>query len=68
MVNKIPEISTALITVLGVTVETFQTSFPDLEIHGIKVDGKFNYVTKKLEYCIYADVRGKGQIFLGMSN
>jgi hypothetical protein len=48
-------------------VEKYQ-QFSDVEIHAIKVDGKFNYVTKKLEYGIYADVREKGQIFLGMSS
>ena len=49
-------------------VEAFETSFPDLEIHGIRVDVKYSYVSKKLEYGIYADVRDAGQIFLGMSN
>jgi hypothetical protein len=49
-------------------IENWQRQNPDLEIHTIRVDGKFNYVTKKLEYGIYADVRDKGQIFLGMCN
>ena len=49
-------------------IEDWQRQNPDLEIHAIKVDGKFNYATQKLEYGIYADVREKGQIFLGMSS
>jgi len=49
-------------------VEEFQKIYPDLEIHTIRIDGRFSYVTKKLEYGIYADVRDKGQIFLGMCN
>jgi hypothetical protein len=49
-------------------VEKYARLCADIDIHAIRVDGKFNYVTKKLEYGIYADVRGKGQIFLGMSS
>lgn len=49
-------------------VEMFQAENPELEIHSVIVNGKYNYATKKLEYWIRADVRGKGQIFLGMSS
>lgn len=60
--------SCALTQEIRQVVEEFRNIFPDLEIHAIKVDGKFNYATQKLEYGIYADVREKGQIFLGMSS
>ena len=49
-------------------VRKYAEACPDFDIHTIRVDGKYNYVTKKLEYGIYADVRDKGQIFLGMSS
>jgi len=60
--------SNALNMEIRAVVEEFISIFPDLEIHSIRVDGKFNYATQKLEYGIYADVREKGQIFLGMSS
>jgi hypothetical protein len=49
-------------------IEHYQRDFPELEIHSILIYAKGNYVTKKVDYHIYADVRGKGQIFLGMSS
>lgn len=49
-------------------IERYQRIFPDVEIHSILIYAKGNYVTKKVDYHIYADVRDKGQIFLGMSS
>lgn len=68
MLSKIPALSGALNREIRTIVEAFISTFPDVDIHSIKIDGKFNYVTKELEYGIYADVREKGQIFLGMSS
>lgn len=66
--EKIPLIKSALEEEIRGTINAFQDTFPDLEIHSILIYAKGNYVTKKVDYHIYADVRDKGQIFLGMSN
>lgn len=66
--REIVFVTKSLEFVIGKTIEEFQKQFTDVEIHAIKVDGKFNYATQKLEYHIYADVREAGQIFLGMSS
>jgi hypothetical protein len=42
---------------IQMAIKHWQRQNPDLEIHAIRIDGKFNYATKKLEYGIYADVR-----------
>ena len=53
---------------IRVLIESHQALNPEAEIHSILIYAKGNYVTKGVDYHIYADVRDKGQIFLGMSS
>lgn len=66
--NEIPVIKSLLEDNIRILIEAYQKDFPEVEIHSILIYAKGNYVTKKVDYHIYADVRDKGQIFLGMSS
>jgi hypothetical protein len=66
--TKIPEIKTEIEEGVRELIENYQALYPDVEIHSILIYAKGNYVTKGVDYHVYADVRDKGQIFLGMSS
>ena len=66
--NSIKVISRNIEAELECFISGYMACYPERELHSVTIDTKFNYVTKKLEYCVHADIREAGQTFLGVSS
>lgn len=65
--KEVQIVKTSLESEIRGIIEAYANIYPKLEVHSIKIYGKYSYVNKKIDYHIYADVREQGQLFFGVN-